>query len=387
MGAAHRSFATVVLTWTMTFAALLLVVTSVVAPLGLYEEVVPGRLQPVLFQYASDLSPWGSVTMPRPNLRFSRYCEVGLEINCPGQYQGVYMNQTEPGVWSSVETDEHSTINTTVPANYTAMFTSATGPDNTLSGLFDIQYRRWLVEFHSGIDKGEPRIGGDARQIESLIPQDAILLREGLVIDMRDNGGIGFRNHTVPTGLTHGGAWTEDLTWLQAVTECVDTNLTLEVHQESSIDSWFNNETYFIVDRGAFQGLDITVLEAPAWSDNQTLDLFGRANQAARMFNFLIGSSLNLSLPLDSSTQTIPTIAMADTNITEFDLNDNLFPLYTSDTVTVGKIDGLEMFGNTSAPIVPVPDDFVPSYPDGKRRLFANSFSAISKWAHDRHSV
>ncbi|KAK5652347.1 hypothetical protein OQA88_10539 [Cercophora sp. LCS_1] len=387
VGAVHRSFATVVLTWTMTFAALLLVVTSVVAPLGLYEEVIPGSPQPVLFQYARDPSPWSAVTMPRPNLKFSRHCEVGLAINCPGQYQGVYMNETRPGVFSSVETDENSTINTTVPANYTAMFTSATGPDNTLSGLFDIQYRRWLIDFQNIIDKGEPHVEGDARRIESLIPQDDILLREGLVIDMRDNGGIGFRNHTVPAGLTHGGTWSEDLTWLQAVTECVDTNLTIEARSEASKDSFISNETYFVVDRGAFQGLDISSLQAPPWSDNQTLDLFGRAHKAAQMYNFLLGTSLNLSLPLDPATERVPIIAMEDVNITSFDLSPDLFPSFDKDEVRICKLDGLEGFPNTSIPIVPLPDDFVPSFPDGKRRLFASNFTAITQICRGYYTV
>jgi hypothetical protein len=358
----------------MTLGAVLLVVASVAAPLGLYEEIVPAESQRVEFLYAKDLSPWGRITMARPNLKFSRHCEVGRTINCPGQYQGVYMNETSPGRLISVETDENSTINTTVPANYTAMFSSATGPGNTLSGLFDIQYRRWVTEFHSGIDKGAPHVEGASRRIESLIPQEEILLREGLVVDMRDNPGIGFRNHTVPAGLAHGGTWSEDLTWLEAVTECVDTNLTVEVRIDHSMDSFYSNETYFIVDRGAFRDLDITALEAPPWNDNQTLDLFGRAYMAARMYNVLVGTTLNISLPLDASTERAPKVAIEDESS-----NIDIFLLPSTDIATVTKLDGVVQNLNSSVPIVPLPEDFIPTYPDGMRRMFASNFTSISK--------
>ena len=43
------------------------------------------------------------------------------------------------------------------------------------------------------------------------------------------NGGIGFRNHTAPTGFSNGAEWVEDLTWVEPVTSCVDTNLTFVI--------------------------------------------------------------------------------------------------------------------------------------------------------------
>jgi len=86
-----------VLSWALTAGAALLTLSSVLAPLGLYDEIVPGDSKLVEFEYIKDPGPWGRVTMPRPNSKFTRHCELGLIINCPGQYQGVYMNETAPG--------------------------------------------------------------------------------------------------------------------------------------------------------------------------------------------------------------------------------------------------------------------------------------------------
>lgn len=142
----------------MTLSALLLVITSVVTPLGLREEVVPYSSERAAFQYVKDTSSWGLITMPRPDAEFDRYCEFGTSLNCPGQFQGVTMVERPPGSgnFTSVQENEQtSTVNTTLPANFTAMFTSATDDaGNTLSGLLDIQYRRWKFERNGIIDFG-----------------------------------------------------------------------------------------------------------------------------------------------------------------------------------------------------------------------------------------
>ena len=375
VGRRHGSLPTTVLTWTITLGAALIGLASVLTPLGLYEEITPGSPQPVEFQYVQDPSPWGRVTMPRPDLRFGRYCEFGQILNCPGQYQGVYMNETAPGVFRSVKTDETSTVNTTIPANFTAMFSSATGNvGNTISGLFDIQYRRWQTEIAGIIDNGQPRISGDYRSVENLIPQDDVLLKEGLIVDMRDNPGIGFRNHTAPSGVALGGTWSEDLTWIEPVTRCADTNLTIELISEDSVEEFGENHTSFLVDRGAFRGLDLGALETPPWSDNQTLDLSARAYKAARMYNVLIAATFNISLPLDPLTEVVPKINLENPAL---DLDTTLTSYLETDTISISKIKGILFSSNESTSSLPVPDGFVPTYPNGSRRLFASNFTAI----------
>ncbi|RYP67549.1 hypothetical protein DL769_005727 [Monosporascus sp. CRB-8-3] len=364
--------------WAMIITALLLVPSSVLAPLGLSEEIVPTGSRRVEFAYAQDTSSWGRVTMPRPELAFGRLCETGLNINCPGQYQGVYMNETSEGVFESTLTDDDSTINSTIPLNYTNMFYSATSnPGNTVSGLFDIQYRRWHLNRDDLFDKGATYAQGDFRFIDNLIPQEAILLKEGLIVDMTDTPGIGFRNHTVPVGLEFGATWSEDLTWIEPVTQCVDTNLSIEVNFVKGADSFFTNYTYFIVDRGAWIDLDMDELETRPWLDNQTLDLFGRAYKAARMSNVLAAASLNISLPLDSSAETLPKIEISEDVAEE---NPTMFSYQDLDTIVIHELAGFESTRHEFS--IPNTSDIAvnhkPSYPDGYVKLLALNYTAVT---------
>ena len=43
--------------WTLTAGAALLTLSSVLAPLGLYDEIVPGKSKLVAFEYFKDPSP------------------------------------------------------------------------------------------------------------------------------------------------------------------------------------------------------------------------------------------------------------------------------------------------------------------------------------------
>ncbi|SPO07211.1 uncharacterized protein DNG_09905 [Cephalotrichum gorgonifer] len=378
VSANHGSRSVRILSWTITLSAVLLVLASVLAPLGLYEEIVPSGSQQVQFAYAQDPSSWGKITMPRPDLPFTRVCESGLNINCPGQYQGVYMNETSEGVFQSVETDENSTINITIPANYTAMFYSATSDaGNTLSGMFDIQYRSWYLNKLDLYNKGETFAHGDFHFIENLIPQDTIHLKEGLVVDMRDTPGIGFRNHTVPVGLEHGGIWSEDLTWVEPVTQCVDTNLSVEVNFDKPIDSFTTNHTFFLVDEGAWLDMEMEELETRPWNDNQTLDLYGRAYKAARMHNVLAAASLNITLPLESA-KPLPKIEVPEKWVSG---NPPLFSYLDVDTVQVHQLSSLDgdtfnvfSLSNKSDVVV----NHEEAYPDGIRKLLAMNYTAIT---------
>jgi hypothetical protein len=376
----HVSTSTTFLTWASTIGAALLILASVLAPLGLSEQIVPSDAQLVEFQYVKDPTPWGRVTMPRPNMKFTRYCEVGRAINCPGQYQGVYMNETEPGRFISVETDETSTINTTIPRNYTTMFRSATSDQgNTLSGMFDIQFRRWKISRVGIIDKGQPYARGASRHIESLIQQDSILLKEGLIIDMTNVPGIGFRNHTIPTNLEFGGLWSEDITWIEPVTQCADTNLSADFRTELAGD-FLANQTQYLIDRGAFLDLKNSDLESRPWIDNQTLDLFAHAHKAARMHNVLVASSFDISLPLNASTRTLPPRPVGTTIF-----NSVTFPRMQLSKITGvgGKIplvpgyDFKNISGSVGNSSATQPVTFIPRYPDGMVKLLALNHSAI----------
>lgn len=356
--------------------AALLVLASTLTPLGIRDEVLPSKLHLVQFQHAPDTSVWSIVTMPRPDMPFTRICESGRNINCPGQYQVVYMNETSPGNFSSVGTDENSTINTTIPANFTAMFYSATSnPGNTLSGIFDIQYRRWKYDKNGIYDKGHIHAVGDASIVENLIPQKSVILKDGLIVDMGDNPGLGFRNHTVPLGLHHGGTWSEDLTWVDPVTKCADTNLTIEYKEIKSQDSFTSQTNISLLDRGAFLQLDITALESRPWLDNQTLDLFGRAYKAARMYNVLVAAELNISLPLKMSAKTLPPQYHGSDDFS-FGLPTMINPL-EAPYLSIGQLAGVgKSSGNSS---INYTHDYIPYYPDRTVKLLALNYTAISK--------
>ncbi|KAK0623678.1 hypothetical protein B0T14DRAFT_427545 [Immersiella caudata] len=388
VGTVNRSATAIASTWAVTICAVLVVITSVVTPLGLREETVPYSSQPLDLQYVKDTSPWGLATMDRPDRELSRYCEFGRNLNCPGQFQGVRFLEIPPGSgnFTSVrDNNQTSIINTTLPENFTAMFTSATSePGNTLSGLFNIQYRRWDLTRHGLADFGKPRVKGVDAATENLMALNDIFIREGVVIDMRDTGnpGVGFRNHTIPVGLAYGGTWSEDLTWLEPVTACADTNTSIEFEKADTVNAFTDRETAYLVDRGGFQGLSIADLEAPPWGDNQTLDLAGRAQKAARQYNVLLAALLNITLPLGPDNQTLP----------RFNLSSDPFSgptgwlVSSQDPEAVVNDELRSPFGfsfssnlSTTGDIVPRPADLPPAYPDGMRRMFASNFTAIAQ--------
>ena len=297
------------------------------------------------------------------------------------------MNETVAGTISSVNTDENSTINTTIPANFTEMFRSATGTaGTTVAGLFDIQYRRWTFVQDGLIDKGEPYVRGDSRYIGSLITENDIILREGLIIDMRDNPGIGFRNHTVPMGLAHGGTWHEDILWAEPVTQCADTNLTIQMREEDSLDSFINNKTFYHVDRGAFRDLDRDALITRPWIDNQTLDLFGRAYRAARQFNVLTAEQLNVTLPFDGTLSTRP--VREDSGAPAY-----MYSFPHVNQILKTSIDGGLAGGGIGGPQPTIPDPtsanatppWIPRYDDGVRKRVALNYTAIGMFHYICH--
>ncbi|KFA69859.1 hypothetical protein S40285_08424 [Stachybotrys chlorohalonatus IBT 40285] len=199
-----------------------------------------------------------------------------------------------------------------------------------------------------------------------LIPQEDVLLKKGLIVGVRDNPGIGFRNHTVPIDLVHGGTWSEDLTWLEPVTSCIDTNLTIEIRTLDSIEDWAAEETVYLVDKGALRDLDVRALQTRPWGDNQTLDLFGRAYKAARMYNVLVANSLNVSPPLPLGEDTISRL---DTQVgvlnSTLNMDDIIFSIYNPDLIKIREIKGLkDEYYDRNQSVVP-PSDFVDQYEDG----------------------
>lgn len=74
---------------------------------------------------------------------------------------------------------------------------------------------------------GKPFLVDAFRMLEPLVLNDAIEAKEGLVVDTQQ-GRIGFRHHRTPNHVGQGADWSEDLLFLEPVTECVNLNVTIE---------------------------------------------------------------------------------------------------------------------------------------------------------------
>ncbi|KAK2591959.1 hypothetical protein QQS21_010331 [Conoideocrella luteorostrata] len=142
---------------------------------------------------------------------------------------------------------------TRIPQNITSMFTSFT-KSSTVASILDIQYRSWLPIASTNFDDGRPYLKGQFRHIDLLIPQNGVILREGIIADMK-SGGIGYRNHTAPSGLIHGAEWEEDILWLEPDISCVKSNLSLELSLSGNLDMIRPLRPAELVDDGGFANM------------------------------------------------------------------------------------------------------------------------------------
>lgn len=126
---------------------------------------------------------------------------------------------------------------------------------------------------------------------------DDYQLIEGLVVD-GVNGGIGFRNHTIPVGFDLGAQWSEDLLWLQPETACTSTNLTL--HFSITEHNFYEDNNGYLRDDGGFAAISPFPPE-PRWDQDgwrdvgPTPDLKRRADVAAWWNNQLVAQTMNIT--------------------------------------------------------------------------------------------
>lgn len=135
--------------------------------------------------------------------------------------------------------------------------------------------------------------------MRSLALDNAILVVEGLVVDAV-NGGVGFRNHTVPLGFKHGATWVEDLLFIEPETSCVDTNLTLNNTVNNTDLS--ASGALFLTDRGGFINLNKTHPDVDYEDDWRTTRIPQSAYRAAWAHNALTAFRFNVSNPPTSTS-------------------------------------------------------------------------------------
>lgn len=275
---------------------LLITVSAIVTPLGLYQTIVPNSSpEAVAFQYIKDLSPMGRGTPKRPSLGFSRACGVLLPEPCPGTYVPIIYSQNE----TTTSADLLQSYDINIPENVTSFFQSGLlNQPSTVSSFFDIQWRSYTTTSDKDHNNGSRYVLGAFRQLTSLTLNNAIEPVEGLIVDTQ-NGGIGFRNHTIPTGLEHGGTWTEDLLFIEPETQCVNTNLSLDFYipEDPTSLTYDLSKTLSLVDHGGFANLNHTYPDYD-WADpQQDADLLGRGYSAAWLNNAYTAVYMNVTRP------------------------------------------------------------------------------------------
>lgn len=177
-------------------------------------------------------------------------------FNCPGSEGNFKTSYNRQGEL----VDNGGFISTTIAKNITDAFTSATKESHysTIASIFDIQYRSFYNFGNATpptagpwLDKGDPHTQGSTSFFESLILNDKIQAVEGLIVNTA-NGGVGFRNHTLPPENHYGTEWFEDVLWLEPETVCVDFNVSLDYTLDSSATGSLNAR---LTDRGGIVGL------------------------------------------------------------------------------------------------------------------------------------
>jgi len=286
-----------------TMGMAILAIAGIITPLGLSDEIVVASVRNAQFDYIRDPGPFGIGTPTRDDYTFSRICGIWGATPCPSQQwpEGVITNST--GLFAPSR-DYILNVSTAIPKNLTDLFRSFTDSNRrtTISGVLDIQYRTYRKSSDKStretsriIDDGNHYTVGLYRAYDMVIDRDPYVLIDGLVVDGA-NGGIGFRNHTIPRGLPHGATWEEDLLWIKPDTVCVDTNLTMEYTLTSDTyngDSTWSEVT--LTDRGGLRNL---IKKYPFLDRNDTQtrpELFNRGWRAASFNNFNLMRILNIT--------------------------------------------------------------------------------------------
>ncbi|KAF7502451.1 hypothetical protein GJ744_005797 [Endocarpon pusillum] len=293
-------------TLTATFGMALIISAGILTPIGLEDTVVAGSFVNAKFEYAVDPTPFGTETPPRNLYILSRTCADGL-IPCPGvepsDFALIQVGGNEPNI---------TLFDNYVLPNITDCFASGFRSVGDLrTSPFEIQYRQYqtasIVEESMDLkiyrEDAKNKVTNTTEKfeiLEKLVLLDKIVVREGIVADLV-NGGVGFRNHTVPTAprMRHGAQWTEDILWLEPVTACVDTNWSVQNRKPLppfSTRKAIWSSDLLLVNRGGgivpTQIPDYILINPPSQSDPE---LRSRALLAKSLFNYRLSEFLKLS--------------------------------------------------------------------------------------------
>lgn len=288
-----------------TAIVLLVSVAAIVTPLGLYQAVEPDGQQLEAFQFLRDDSSFGFGTPDRMAGPFSRSCGNNP---CPGSWK----NETcvQQGLLKKCTV----AYGRTIPDDWrTTLRKGASAVGRSVSSIFDVQWRS-QVNATDVLGSLGWYLKSGYRQMGILILDPTIQLVDGLIVDAQ-NGGIGFRNHTVPLPVhEYGSIWSEDILFVEPEAQCVDLNVTFDFELPQMNDGRLSAGNLTLTDRGGFSKLSRTspnLTISDEGNGQGAIDLKERAYKAAWANNFLTLAYFNLTNP-DS------------TNITRLDITPGM---------------------------------------------------------------
>ncbi|KIJ43337.1 hypothetical protein M422DRAFT_170141, partial [Sphaerobolus stellatus SS14] len=205
--------------------SILIAVTTIMTPLGLKEgPILHSATALHQASFLPDASPLALATSPRQKFTYGRTCGHMEPLPCPGN-----------------EDDRSTSV---ISPEVIQRFNS------TPYGPFSMEFRQYFIgEFGAGYSTTSfPVIG----TVESLILREDIFVVDGLIVDMGETPGLGLLNHTIPDHIPNGATWSQDVLWLEPVTSCVNTNLTID-YTLDNIN--FVRVPFNLTDRGGFVNL------------------------------------------------------------------------------------------------------------------------------------
>lgn len=240
---------------------------------------------------STDTSFYGQGTLERPKGPVRRLCGWTKWVDCP---DSVY---DDPAIRNKYV--NHTVVNTSIPLQTYLPFTNITR-GNIIAGPLELGYRNYYQRADQYVDNGDVDIVGSVQPLQSFLLDDQYRVIEGLIVDTI-NGGIGFRNHSLPIEMQLGAEWTEDILWVTPETACTSVNFSL--HFSISKDYFYTTNNGYMRDDGGFANLE-NEMPMPGWNgpDDEWQNVFGaspdlqqRSHTLAWWNNQFTAKALNIS--------------------------------------------------------------------------------------------
>jgi hypothetical protein len=270
------------ITWLKPVTLFIIAIAAFLTPVGFYEDLAPAEdVQYTTFDTVPDTGIFASGTPPRPDLGFARECGGRKQTNCPGMNQAITISQDAD--WYNTSFDGGAPYNYRLPLGLVKLYES--GLDDhpaSVSSFFDIQARQYRYGLSPGDNTTEKYSQDDFKALSSLILDDSVTLIDGLIVDM-STAAVGFRKHTVPTGLQFGAEWDEDILFLTPETSCENLNLTYETQvPPAGNDPNYRANAAFLVDQGGWEKMNITNVWAEPWFEELQESLLNDGDPSLR---------------------------------------------------------------------------------------------------------